>query len=141
MKSEENQLKVSRQEDSWLVEYTRPTLAARGLAYALSGQECCETPYFTTFGILLDCTRGNVVTVSRFKVWLRRLAMMGYNMAMIYVKDAYQLPDEPYFGYMRGRYTKAELQEIDSYALKLGIEVIPCIELLGHMEMFLKNRW
>ena len=32
LKSEENQLKVSRQEDSWLVEYTRPTRAARGLA-------------------------------------------------------------------------------------------------------------
>ena len=139
LKSEENQLKVSRQEGAWHVEYTRPTLAARGLAYALSGQECCETPYFNTFGILFDCTRGNVVTVSRFKVWLRRLAMMGYNMAMIYVKDAYQLPDEPYFGYMRGAYSMEEIREVDAYAQSLGIEMIASIQALGHVEPVL--RW
>ena len=137
--SEENQLKVSRQEGVWHVEYTRPTLAARGLAYALSGQECCEKPYFNTFGILFDCTRGNVVTVSRFKAWLRRLAMMGYNMAMIYVKDAYQLPDEPYFGYMRGAYSMAEIREVDAYARSLGIEMIASIQALGHVEPVL--RW
>ena len=91
-------LKVSCKEDQWLIEYGRKTLAARGVAHLLAGQSCDENAFFTTFGILLDCTRGNVVTVSRFKVWLRRLAMMGYNMAMIYVKDAYQLPGEPYFG-------------------------------------------
>jgi hypothetical protein len=139
LKSEENQLKVSRQEGAWHVEYTRPTLAARGLAYALSGQECCETPYFNTFGILFDCTRGNVVTVSRFKAWLRRLAMMGYNMAMIYVKDAYQLPDEPYFGYMRGAYSMEEIREVDAYAQSLGIEMIASIQALGHVEPVL--RW
>ena len=139
LESEENQLKVSRQKENWLVEYTRPTLAARGLAYALSNQECCETPYFTTFGILLDCTRGNVVTVARFKVWLRRLAMMGYNMAMIYVKDAYQLPDEPYFGYMRGAYSMEEIREVDAYARQLGIEMIASIQALGHVEPVL--RW
>jgi hypothetical protein len=139
LEGEENQLKVSRQKENWLVEYTRPTLAARGLAYALSNQECCETPYFTTFGILLDCTRGNVVTVARFKVWLRRLAMMGYNMAMIYVKDAYQLPDEPYFGYMRGAYSMEEIREVDAYARQLGIEMIASIQALGHVEPVL--RW
>ena len=40
-----------------------------------------------------------------------RIAMMGYNMAMIYTKDAYQLPDEPYFGYMRGAYSMEEIRE------------------------------
>ena len=32
---------------------------------------------------------------------------MGYNMEMLYTKDAYQLPGETYFGYMRGAYSQA----------------------------------
>lgn len=132
-------LKVSCRGKEWLIQYGRKTLAARGVAHVLAEQSCHEEAFFTTFGILLDCTRGNVVTVSRFKVWLRRLAMMGYNMAMIYVKDAYQLPGEPYFGYMRGAYSMEEIREIDAYAQKLGIEMIASIQALGHVEPVL--RW
>ena len=132
-------LKVSCSGKEWLIQYGRKTLAARGVAHVLAGQSCHEETFFTTFGILLDCTRGNVVTVARFKVWLRRLAMMGYNMAMIYVKDAYQLPGEPYFGYMRGAYSMEEIREIDAYAQKLGIEMIASIQALGHVEPVL--RW
>ena len=94
---------------------------------------------FKTFGILFDCTRGNVITVKHFKHWLRRLALMGYNLAMLYTKDAYQLPDEPYFGYMRGAYSLDELKEIDAYAKKLRIEMIGSIQVLGHLEPIL--RW
>lgn len=137
--ADDSKLRVTRLADKWLVEYGRVSIAARGLAYALSGQECDETIFFKTFGILFDCTRGNIVTVKSFKSWLRRLAMMGYNMAMIYVKDAYLLPDEPYFGYMRGAYSKAEIMEIDSYAQKLKIEMIASIQALGHVEPVL--RW
>ncbi len=132
-------LRVSRYGNGWEVEYGREDLAARGAAYALSGQECSERIPFRTHGILFDCTRGNVITVEHFKFWLRRLSLMGYNMAMIYVKDAYQLPGEPYFGYMRGAYSMEEIREIDAYARKLKIEMIASIQALGHMEPIL--RW
>nr|MBQ4319666.1 beta-N-acetylhexosaminidase [Clostridia bacterium] len=52
--------------------------------------------------------------------------------------DTYEIENRPYFGYMRGRYTKAELKELDAYALKLGIELIPCIQMLGHLATHLK---
>ena len=38
---------------------------------------------------------------------------------------------------MRGRYTKEELKEIDSYASGFGIEVFPAIQTLGHMERYM----
>ena len=132
-------LRVTKRADSWIVSYGRDSLAARGAAYALSGQECDEKTPFKTFGILFDCTRGNVITVRHFKHWLRRLALMGYNMAMLYTKDAYQLPGEPYFGYMRGAYSMEEIKEIDAYAKKLRIEMIGSIQVLGHLEPIL--RW
>ncbi|MBR2373511.1 MAG: hypothetical protein IKA87_04700, partial [Lentisphaeria bacterium] len=131
-------LKVSIQDGKAVIEYGRPSIAARGIACALAGKECEEKTVFKTFGILFDCTRGNILTISHFKKWLRRLALMGYNMAMIYVKDAYQLPEEPYWGYMRGAYSIEEIQEIDRYAQKLHIEMVASIQTLGHVEPALR---
>lgn len=97
-----------------------------------------EHPLFETNGSFFDCSRNAVLNVKTVKDILRKTALMGMSTFMLYTEDTFEVPEEPYFGHMRGRYTKEELQDIDQYAIKLGIEVIPCIELLGHMEMFLK---
>lgn len=132
-------LSVKRDDNTFVITYGKTAFAARGLAYAMADMECAEKIAFKTYGILFDCTRGNIITVKHFKHWLRRLSLMGYNMAMIYTKDAYQLPDEPYFGYMRGAYSMAEIKEIDAYAKQLNIEIIASIQALGHLEPIL--RW
>jgi len=132
-------LRVTRRDESFHVSYGRDSIAARGAAYALSGQECDEKIVFKTYGILFDCTRGSVMKVDSFKRWLRRLSLMGYNMAMLYTKDAYQVPGEPYFGYMRGAYSMKEMKEVDAYAKSLKIEMIASIQALGHLEPIL--RW
>lgn len=121
-----------------MIEYGSLNCAARGLGLALSGCEGTDKIVFKTLGIMLDCSRNAVMTVTHFKEWLRQLALLGYNMAMLYTEDTYQLPGEPYFGYMRGSYTLAELKEIDAYARGLGIEMIGCIQVLGHMEQMLQ---
>ncbi len=113
--------------------------AARALGYALGGGCARETLEFRTFGILFDVTRGSVITVEHFKYWLRRMALTGYNLGMLYTKDTYTLPGEPYFGYMRGRYSMEEIKVLDAYAKKLGIEMIASIQALGHLEPIL--RW
>jgi hypothetical protein len=120
------------------ITYNRPVDAARALGNALAGLESDEHTEFKTYGIMLDCSRNAVMTVAHFKKWLRRLALMGYNMAMLYTEDTYQLPDEPFFGYKRGPYTMAEMKEIDAYAKSLGIEMIACLQTLGHMEQILQ---
>ncbi len=51
---------------------------------------------------MLDCSRNAVITVVHFKKWLRQLALLGYNMAMLYTEDTYELPGEYYFGHLRG---------------------------------------
>lgn len=132
-------LRVLRNNDSITIEYGSLAAAARGIGYALAGIEADEKITFKTFGILLDCSRTGIVTVEHFKHWLRRLALMGYNMAMLYTKDAYQLPGETYFGYMRGAYSLEEIREIDAYASKLGVEMVASIQALGHLEPIL--RW
>lgn len=79
------------------------------------------------------------MTVASLKNYLAILSKMGYNMAMLYTEDVYEIEGEPYFGYLRGRYSKADLKELDAYAESIGIELVPCIQTLAHLATFL--RW
>lgn len=98
-----------------------------------------EEMHFQTCGPLLDMSQNGVLTVSSIKQMLRMIALMGLNKLYLYLEDVYEVESLPYFGYMRGRYSKTELKEIDDYAGVFGIEVIPAIQTLGHMERAL--RW
>ncbi len=90
-------------------------------------------------GTMLDCSRNAVMTVDAVKKWIDITAGMGYNMLMLYTEDTYEVGGEPYFGYARGRYSKAELKEIDAYAASKGMELIPCIQTLAHLNAI--ARW
>ncbi len=85
-------------------------------------------------GVMLDCSRGAVMTVEFLKGYADRLAALGYNTVMLYTEDTYEVEGEPLFGYMRGRYTADELRELDAYFAARGIELIPCIQTLAHLE-------
>lgn len=127
------------------VRYSNPCQAARAVGALLGGLVTKAKPYsestpFAMLGVMIDCSRNAVMTVEHLKTWMRRLSLLGYNMLMLYTEDTYELPEEPYFGYQRGAYTKAEIKAIDAYAAKLNIEVIPCIQTLGHLEKILRHR-
>ena len=55
---------------------------------------------------------------------------MGYNTLYIYTEDTYEVEDLPYFGYLRGAYTKEEVNEIVEFASGFGIEIVPSIQTL-----------
>ncbi len=88
---------------------------------------------------MVDCARNAVPTVEALKKFIRHMALMGYTGLQLYVEDVFELEDYPYFGYMRGAYTKAELQGIEQECDKFGIELIPCIQTLAHLGKAL--RW
>ena len=53
---------------------------------------------------------------SRWKAWsfcCADGALMGLNLVMLYTEDTYEVEGWPYFGYMRGRYSREELEAID----------------------------
>ncbi|MFA6928768.1 MAG: hypothetical protein WCT05_00465 [Lentisphaeria bacterium] len=137
--NEPERLRVRKRNDGMEIEYGKLSAAARGIGYALSGTEAEETLDFETYAVLYDCSRNPVLTVDYAQHWLRRLALLGYNMMMLYTKDAYQLPGETYFGYMRGAYSVEEIKAMDVVAQALGVEMIASIQALGHLEPIL--RW
>ncbi len=99
--------------------------------------EIFEDTHFTMRGVMLDTSNYHILSVDGAKRLLDYLAVMGYNMAMLYTENTIKLDTRPYFGYMSGRYTREELREIDDYAFDYGIEMIPCLECYGHMEKYL----
>ncbi|WP_077328941.1 beta-N-acetylhexosaminidase [Virgibacillus siamensis] len=97
-----------------------------------------EVPQFDTNGIMIDASRNGVMTVEGIKNFLRKMALMGLDVVMMYTEDTFEMKKYPYFGYMRGRYKEDELKECDVYADHLGIEMIPCIQTLAHLTEALK---
>lgn len=122
------------------VRYGRLSQAGRAVGTLLAGlgEDGGSEPAFETLGVLLDCGHNCSVTTAHFRMWLRRLALLGYNTAMVYTEAGYELPGFPCFGYHRGSYTVEELRELDDYAATLGIEMIGSIQALGHLEQALK---
>lgn len=88
---------------------------------------------FSNFGVMIDCSRNAVPNKEGLKKFIKIISDMGYNFAMLYTEDTYEVENEPFFGYKRGRYSKNELKEIDSYARSVGVELIPCIQTLAHL--------
>lgn len=95
--------------------------------------------YFDKLGVMIDCSRGGVPTVEMMKKLVDRLSEMGYTFLQLYTEDLFEVEGYPYFGYMRGRYTKEEIQDLDTYAKAKGIELMPCIQTLAHMSQI--QRW
>ena len=98
-----------------------------------------NTKDFDTLSVMLDMSRNAVMNVKTLKEYVDIISKMGYNALFLYTEDTYEVEGEPYFGYMRGRYTADELREIDAYASARGVEIVPCIQTLAHLETI--SRW
>ena len=137
-------LQVSIQGNKAQIIYGRRVELFRGLG--LLAEHCSEQTYqteqparFKLDGVMLDCSRNGVMKLDIFKKFIRYMAVMGLDTLMLYTEDTYEIPEYPYFGYMRGRYSCDELKEMDEYAYHYGVELIPCIQTLAHLEGAL--RW
>lgn len=142
----EDKLLISLKNNCATISYNKKARFFRGLAYAVdwfnkgfTEKELSETPLFKTNGAMFDMSRNAVMNLKSVKMLLRKMALMGLNTFMLYTEDTYEIKEYPYFGHLRGRYSKEEIRELDAYAIKLGIELIPCIQTLGHLATHL--RW
>lgn len=77
--------------------------------------------------------------MSSLREWIDLTAGLGFTTLMLYTEDTYELAENPYFGYLRGRYSKEDLKEVDAYAASKHMELIPCIQTLAHLRTL--KRW
>ncbi len=94
---------------------------------------------FKDLSIMVDVARNYPLKVETFKKLIRYMALLGYSTLKIYLEDLLEVNNEPYFGYLRGRYSKEEIKEIVNYADLFKIEIMPYIQTLAHLNQI--KRW
>lgn len=94
---------------------------------------------FNRFGVMLDMSRNAVMKVDELKKFMLIIKKMGYNAVGLYLEDTYEIDGEPFFGYLRGRYSATEIREIDQFAKQNGVELIPYIQTLAHLTNLTKH--
>ena len=135
-------LDIERRGNAITIIYSEPVYLYRALSLLREQGDrdfhITESARFCSNGLMVDCSRNAVPNMETVKKLIRQLARMGMNRLMLYTEDTFEIPEEPYFGYMRGRYTQTELQALDAYAAGFGVELIPCIQTLAHLSAALK---
>ena len=142
-KTIEKGLTVEFFENEVVLGYEKPVMLFRAIGlmveHFFDQKNVSEIPQYKDLSIMYDNSRNAVMNIATIKKAIRHIALMGYTAIMIYTEDTYELEGYPYFGYMRGRFTKEELKEIDAYAARFGLEAVPCIQTLAHLAQAL--RW
>lgn len=87
---------------------------------------------YNSFGVMLDVSRNAVMKVDQIKKFVDLIAKAGYDSLQLYAEDIYEVKDEPFYGYLRGRYSAEEIKEADAYCREKGVELIPCVQTLAH---------
>ena len=135
-----NDLRVESDGRTVTLTWAAPVQFYRALSLIPQPLAACsvhEKARFETCGVMFDCSRNAVLKPEGLRYILRKMALMGLNMGMMYTEDTYEVPEQPFFGYKRGRYSYDELKALDDYADLFGIELCPCIQTLGHLKRIL----
>ena len=92
--------------------------------------------FFAKNGLMLDLSRNAVAQIDILKQFIREMAFMGHSWFMLYMEDVYEVEGAPNFGALRGRYSIKDLQEVDRYAQLFGVQLVPCIQTLAHVNQY-----
>lgn len=140
----QGRLKITKCKDECNIFYNKKAHFFRGVSLLLQNREkedfvSEEIVNFDSNGMMLDCSRNCVPTIETIKKFILRLAESGMNRLYLYMEDTLEIEGYPYWGYMRGRLSKAEIQECDIYATSFGVTLVPCIQTLAHLGSVLKQ--
>ncbi len=131
-------IQVKKDKDSACITYGRMVGAFRGLFLLIAHQDeesfcieenCC----FNDFGAMIDMSRNAVMKPESVKRLIVKMALLGYESMQVYTEDTLKVAEEEYMGYGRGAYYCEEIKAMDQFAMQFGIELIPCIECLAHL--------
>lgn len=86
---------------------------------------------FDVFSVFIECSSGCVPKISFLKDYITKLSKMGYNAVYLGISDIFHIASEPYLGYLRGGYTKQEINELDAFCKGIGVELRPAIQTLA----------
>lgn len=103
----------------------------------VGGIRIIDYPVMEFRGVSDDFSRGQVSTLENFKKIIRFLAEYKMNTYMPYMEDVLRFDQYPSIGQDRGALTDEEIRELQDYADRYHVDVIPIFQTLGHYENIL----
>ena len=111
-------------------------LAACALRDGKNVPELHQRRHIASCGMMLDMSRGGVMTVEAVKGMIDAHAALGLNLMMLYTEDTYTVPEAPHSGLSAWAiYGKKRVREMDDYAAESGVSWFPA-QTLAHLEQF-----
>ena len=135
---------INRKDEFVSITYSHLNEAYAALGYVLSHLDS-DTYQVTRklsindLGVMIDCARNAVPKIETFKEYIIHLALLGYTNLGLYLEDLFEVDNEPMFGYMRGKYSKDELKDLVEFASHFGLEVVPYIQTLAHLNSIFRH--
>lgn len=96
-----------------------------------------DQPDFENRGIMLDVSRGKVPTHETLESLIELCSDLRVNVLMLYVEHTFAFRKHPEIGAGSSPLTAESVLALDAFAADRGVELIPCLQSLGHMERVL----
>ncbi|MDD5707667.1 MAG: family 20 glycosylhydrolase, partial [Kiritimatiellae bacterium] len=97
-----------------------------------------KTDVLSVRAVQLDLAR-QMETVAFIRGFADRMAGFGYNALVLYLEGRVRTPTFPYPSRDES-YTPEEMKAVVEHAAKRGMDVIPVVSTLGHVEQFLRHK-
>jgi len=96
-----------------------------------------DQPDFLDRGVMLDVSRGKVPTRATLHSLVDLCSRLRVNVLMLYIEHTFDFRGHPEIGKGSSPLDAETMLELDAYAADRGVELIPCLQSLGHMEQVL----
>jgi len=114
----------------WGVETLRQLLGTRGRIPACQIE---DEPSLEMRGVMLDVSRGKVPTPATVREIIDLCARLKLNVLMLYTEHTFRFHRHPKIGSEDSPLDAESMRELDAHAAEQGVELIPCLQSLGHM--------
>ncbi len=116
----------------YAVQTIRQLVEGKAEASFLPAAEITDWPDLAYRGTMMDMSHGPLPTVDEVKRQIDFLARWKANQYYFYSEASIELDGYPLLN-PEGRFTKEQVREVIAYARRRHIDVIPCLELYGHL--------
>ncbi len=105
---------------------------------SLSELKVIDFPALEIRGISDDISRGQAPTIKSLKKFIKELSHYKINQYyLVYMQDMFKFTNHPEIRKNRGAYSKEDIIELQNYAKKFFIEIIPIFQTVGHWDNIL----
>lgn len=122
----------------YAVQTLRQLISAKGKDAFIPGVVIEDKPALTYRGVMMDFAHGGLPTVAEIKRQIDFLARWKTNQYYFYNEVSIELRGFPNIAYRSG-YTQAQVRDIIAYGRQRHMDVVPFLNLYGHLHELLRS--